>query len=74
MLIIMQTWSCASLYNALTSYSRLQINIYINHWGKFQLRLCPLSDPSTAMELAELSDTCLDQVRAQPLRRSPSLP
>ena len=41
----------------------MQINIYINHWGKFQMRLCPLSDPSTATELSELSDTCLDKVR-----------
>ncbi len=40
----------------------MQINIYINHWGKFQMRLCPLSDPSTATELRELSDACLGQV------------
>ena len=26
------------------------------------MRLCPLSDPSTATELRELSDACLDQV------------
>ena len=30
------------------------------HWGRFELRLCPLSDPSLATEYNELSEACLD--------------
>ncbi len=50
------------MFHDADAFRRLQINIYINHWGKFQMRLCPLSDLSTATELRELSDACLDQV------------
>ena len=30
------------------------------HYGRFELRLCPLSDPSQQTEYKELSEACLD--------------
>jgi len=30
------------------------------HYGRFELRVCPLSDPSLLTEYNELSEACLD--------------
>ena len=30
------------------------------HYGRFEMRLCPLSDPSLLTEYNELSEDCLD--------------
>jgi hypothetical protein len=30
------------------------------HYGRFELRVCPLSDPSLLTEYDELSEDCLD--------------
>ena len=39
----------------------MQIQIWINHWGYFQLRLCPLSSSSISAEKAQLSEGCLSR-------------
>lgn len=38
-----------------------QVQIWSNHWGYFQLRLCPLSSTSNAAEKAELTEGCLNK-------------
>jgi len=38
-----------------------QIQIWTNHWGYFQLRLCPLSSTSNGAEKAELTEGCLNK-------------
>lgn len=43
----------------------VKIFMQINHWGKFQLRLCPLSNPSTGTEQRELSNRCLDKYKLE---------
>lgn len=35
--------------------------LVLMQWGKFEMRLCPLSEDSDAAETAELSDACLSQ-------------
>ena len=34
-------------------------------WGRYEFRLCPLTDPSAAAEEAQLSDACLSQHQLQ---------
>jgi len=52
------------------------------HYGRFELRLCPLSDPSQQTAYKELSEACLDahqlylapdSIQASFQRRLPSL-
>lgn len=37
------------------------VQIYSNHWGYFEFRLCPLRSPTSAGELAALSEACFAQ-------------
>ena len=37
------------------------LQIYSNHWGYFEFRLCPLRSPTSAGELAVSSEPCLAQ-------------
>lgn len=34
-------------------------------WGRYEFRLCPLTDPSAAAEEAQLSEACLSQHQLQ---------
>lgn len=45
---------CAVLF-----IERLRLLPLCSHWGYVELRLCPLSNPSTSAEKAELSEECL---------------
>lgn len=34
----------------------IQIHMSTSHWGRFELRVCPLSDPSLTTEYKELNE------------------
>ena len=52
---------CAPRPCILRHTTMMQIQIWTNHWGYFQLRLCPLSSSSTSAEKAELTEACLNK-------------
>lgn len=39
----------------------VEMNVWVNHWGWFDIRLCPLSNPGIAAEKRELNEHCLSQ-------------